>query len=100
MCPLEQSDLPDDWMPIRSNEALCALSELRREMPVGHVLAGRRLFPVAQHREEDEEILVRTIEVEPELWLVRLSWRAETDPQCPRARPFRELSEFIAERGY
>jgi len=98
ICPLEQSDLPDDWIPIHGNDSLCALAELRREMPAGHALAGRRLFPVARHREE-EDILLRTIGAESQLWVVHLTWRSETDPQWPCARPFRDLSEFVAEQS-
>jgi hypothetical protein len=94
--PVEQADLPDDWLPIDGNAALCHLEELRREMPADHVLSTRRLFPVAQHREQEGDILVRTIDAKSELWLVHLTWRRETDPEWPNARPFRDLAEFVA----
>jgi hypothetical protein len=101
ICPLEQRDLPDDWLPLRGNEALSALEQLRREMPAAHVLAARKLFAMAQHRERDEDILFRSFGTDTRLWLVTLTWRSETwrsdtDPELPRARPFRDLAELIA----
>lgn len=98
ICPLEQADLPDDWLPLRGNEASFALEELRRELPKGHVLSARKLFPLARHREEEEDILVRTLGTDTLLWRVHLTLRSEIDPQLPRARPFRDLAEFAAQR--
>lgn len=95
--PLEQPGLPDWWMPLRGDDSRNTLAELRREMPPGHVLATRKLFPVARHRGRDD-VLLRTIGIDAQLWLVHLTWRPETDPQRPRARPFRNLAEFIAEQ--
>ena len=95
ICPLKQADLPDDWLPIGGNESLCALDQLRREMPTDHVLAARRLFPVAHHRER-EELLVRTIGTDAELWLVHLTWRSGPNPEWPQARAFRDVADFVA----
>ena len=95
--PLEQPGLPDDWMPLRGDESLNALAELRREMPTGHVLATQKLFPIARHRGRDD-VLLRTIGTDAKLWLVHLTWRPETDPKWPSARSFRDVAEFVAEQ--
>ena len=95
--PLEHPGLPDGWMSVRGDESLNVVAELRREMPAGHALATRKLFPVARHKGRDD-VLLRTIGPDAQLWLVHMTWRPETDPQWPRARPFRTVAEFVAEQ--
>jgi hypothetical protein len=95
--PLESPGLPEEWMPLRGDDGHHTLAELRREIPNGHVLADRKLFPVARHRGRDD-VLLRTIGPDAQLWLVHLTWRPETDPLWPRARPFRTVAEFVAEQ--
>jgi len=95
--PLEKPGLTEDWMPLRGDDSLNTLAELRREIPSGHVLAGRKLFPVARHRGRDD-VLLRTIGTDASLWLVHLTWRPETDPRWPSARPFRDLADFVADQ--
>jgi hypothetical protein len=95
--PLEKPGLPEDWMALRGDDALSTLAELRREMPTGHVLAGRRLFPVARHRGSDD-VLLRTTGSDARLWLVHLTWRVESDPSWPHAQAFRDVAEFVREQ--
>lgn len=93
--PLERPGLPEDWMPLRSDDARDTLAELRREIPTGHILANRKLFPVARHRGRDD-VLIRTSGPEPTLWLVHLTWRTESNPEWPHTRSFHDLAEFVA----
>jgi hypothetical protein len=95
--PLEKPGLPEDWMPLRGDDPLDQLAELRREIPTGHVLAGRRLFLIARHRGRDDALL-RTTGPDAMLWVVHLTWRVETDPKWPRAKPFRSVAEFVADQ--
>jgi hypothetical protein len=41
-----------------------------------------------------DDLLVRTIGVGATLWLVHLTWRAESDPRWPRAESFPSLAAF------
>jgi hypothetical protein len=84
-------------MPLRGDDASNTLAELRREMPASHILATRKLFPVARHRGRDD-VLVRTIGPDAKLWLVHLTFRIESDPQRPRARSFEDFPSFIADQ--
>jgi len=93
--PLEPPGLPEDWMPLHGDDARRTLAELRREIPAGHVLADRKLFPVARHRGRDD-VLIRTTGPDPTLWVVHLTWRTESDPQWPHTRAFRNVAELAA----
>jgi hypothetical protein len=59
------------------------------------VLESRKLFPVAHHRGRDD-VLLRTIGTDAQLWVVHLTWRRESDPRWPHARSFQTLAEFLA----
>ena len=89
--------MPDGWMALRGDESVNVLAEVHREIPPGHVLAGRKLFPVARHRGRDD-VLLRTIGTDAKLWEVHLTWRTETDPEWPRARPFEDVAAFVADQ--
>lgn len=94
--PLERPGLPEDWMPLPADDARDTLAELRREIPAGHVLADRKLFPVARHRGRDD-VLLRTSGPDPTLWVVHLTWRTESDPAWPHARSFHDVAAFVAD---
>lgn len=94
--PLEPPGLPEEWMPVRGDDALGVAAELRREIPTGHVLFARNLFPVGRRRDRDD-VLLKTIGPEGKLWVVHLTWRTETDPRWPSARSFRDVAEFVAQ---
>ena len=94
--PLEQPGLPEGWMPLPADDAHDTRAELLREIPTGHVLAGRKLFPIA--RRSSDDVLIRTTGPDPTLWEVHMTWRNETDPQWPRARSFRDVAELAADQ--
>jgi len=84
-------------MPLRGHDALNTLAELRREIPARHVLAERRLFPIARHRERDA-VLLRTVGTDAKLWLVYLTWKIELDPSRPPTRSFQSVADFVADQ--
>lgn len=94
--PLEPPGLPGGWAPLRGDDSLNVLAELRREMPAGHVLAGRKLFPIARHPGRDD-VLLRTIGADAKLWVVHFSWRAESDPEWPQARSYCDVAQLVAD---
>ena len=91
--PLEPPGVPEGWMPLRGDDRDLMLAELKREILPGHILAGQSLLPLLRRRGRDD-LLVRTVGRKSTLWLVHLTWRAETDPSWPRAKSFESLSEF------
>ena len=73
--------LPEGWSPVLSREEASSLeSELRRELPEGHVLCGRRCSAFATSDERDDVVF----ELEDGTFaLVHLTWKQETDPTWP-----------------
>lgn len=95
--PLEPPGLPRGWTPIL-DDAPNILAELRREISPGHTLHGCRMIPLAR-RTDCDHVLVRAIGAPAPLYLVHLTWRAQSDPQWPSAEPFVDISEFAATEG-
>jgi hypothetical protein len=93
--PLEPPGLPEEWISVRGDDALGLVAELRREMPKGHALFDRKLYPLGRHRSRDD-VLLRTVGADAKLWVVHLTWRTETDPRWPCARSFENVQEFVA----
>ena len=91
--PLAAPGLPDGWRLVDTEGAAHLLSELRREMPVAHVLHGKRLLPLAR-RDDRDDVLLQELAEDGKLWLVHLTWRQETEPHWPAATPLRDLSAF------
>jgi hypothetical protein len=91
--PLAAPGLPDGWRLVDTDGAVHMLAELRREVPVAHVLHGKRLLPLAR-RDDRDDVLLQELAAGGALWLVHLTWRQETDAQWPVALPFRDLSAF------
>lgn len=94
--PLEPPGLPDGWHLMTWDERKNVLAELQREIPFDHILHGRRMIPLARHSGCDE-VLIRTVDTIPTLYVVHLTWRVESDPAWPGARAFSNLSEFAEE---
>ncbi len=92
--PLEPPGVPDGWMPLDERDRQLMLAELKREIQPGHPLAHHKLFPLLRSRGRDD-LLVRTIGVGATLWLVHLTWRAESGPSWPRAEAFPSLAAFV-----
>lgn len=91
--PLEPPGAPDGWMPLDARDRQLMLAELEREIQPGHPLAQRKVLPLLRRRGRDD-LLVRTIGVGATLWLVHLTWRAESDPRWPRVESFPNLAAF------
>lgn len=91
--PLEPPGVPEGWMPLDTRDRQLILAELKREIQPGHQLAQFKLFPLLRARGRDD-LLVRTIGPGATLWLVHLTWRAESDPSWPQAQSFPSLAAF------
>jgi hypothetical protein len=96
--PLERPGLPDEWMPLRGDDALNVIAEVHHGLQTGHVLIGRRLFPIARHRGR-RDVLLRTLGRDPKLWVVHLTRRTESDSQWPPTRSFHDVAEFVARQN-
>jgi hypothetical protein len=91
--PLEPPGIPEEWALLARNERGQVLAELRRELGPGHLLRGRALFPLAWRRSTDD-VLIRAVEAPEPLWVVHLTWRAETSESWPHAQGFPDLVAF------
>ena len=93
--PLEPPGLPVGWRSIRGDDRMNVAAELRREIPDGHVLHGVRLTPLGRRASRDD-VLVRAIGAPAPLYVVHLTWHAETDPAWPSSQPFQSLVELMS----
>lgn len=93
--PLEAPGLPRGWATLDWEDREHLTEELRRELAPGHVLKHARLTPLA-HRRSRDDFLVRAGGAPAPLYMVHLTWHAETDPRWPTARPYQSVAEFAA----
>jgi hypothetical protein len=70
------------WDPVDDAAAEALTQELLRELPIGHVLTGVQVRAVARRRDNDDVAFKLD---DGRLCVVHLTWRAETDPEWPRA---------------
>jgi hypothetical protein len=96
--PLEPPGIPENWSLLTEDDRHHLRAELRREIAPGHMLYGRSLLPIARHRERDD-VLVRTIGTPNPLWIIHLTWRAESTPERPHAQSFPDLTTFVCEQN-
>jgi hypothetical protein len=92
--PLEPPGLPEGWRSIQEDDRLNVAAELRREIPDGHVLHGVKLTPLGRRVNRDD-VLIRATGAPAPLYVVHLTWHAETDPAWPSSQPFRSLIELM-----
>ena len=68
------------WRPVEGHEAEALEHELRRELPIGHVLKDLRCFAVARRPDHDDVAYVLD---DGRICVVHLTWRVERDPRWP-----------------
>jgi hypothetical protein len=78
------------WRPTEHHEAEALEHELRREVPVGHVLKGLRCLAVARNVTSDE---VAYLLDDGRVGVVHLTWRIERDPGWPQVTFVAEIPE-------
>jgi hypothetical protein len=87
------TDLLEPWHSVSPERRAQLDAEVARELPPGHVLAGRRLVAAAAHSDRDDVVF----EV-PGLGyaVVHLTWsgRREKSSESPRAAVFRSIEEW------
>ena len=88
------------WRELRDSEPGLnrkkLLSELRKEVPVGHVLHGVKANAIATRADQDD-VLFELEGGEKVLAVVHMTWKVETDPQWPRTRLFSSWEEWVRE---
>ena len=89
-------DLSEAWQDVRGTATGERLRvELEREVPVGHVLRGARVVPVAVRRHLKDTIYWLPDEA---AWaVVHLTWAVETDPRWPAAVRLERWSDVVVE---
>lgn len=92
--PLALPGLPEGWNVIGYDDRIHVLAELRREVPQGHALEGRRLLPLARRIDRDE-VLVQELRSDGLVWVVHLTWKPASNPTFPAARSFANLLAFV-----
>lgn len=88
--------LPGHWEDVRGSiDAAELAAELAREIPVGHILAGRSVAATAVKRRRKEVIFRLTDDLQ---WAwVHLTWNVEQSPQWPSAVICDSWGSLIAE---
>lgn len=90
--------LPGDWTPIGVWASAAEITaELRRELPTGHLLAGRAVLPVAVRRHLKDVVL--WLPDDGQWALVHLTGQPETDPRFPGTTLAAGWDEVVAALG-
>lgn len=76
------------WRALTDGESRSLTAELRRELPPEHVLAGRDAAAIARRSDQDDVLFLVD---GAELFVVHLTWRAETRAEWPLAQRLTSL---------
>lgn len=85
--------LPPGWSWLQSSESEALSNELQRELPAGHELHGRQFTALARCVGEDD-VVFETRDGSRRIYLVRLTWTRESNPEWPSATEFESIEEF------
>ena len=95
MITVELSELELPWIAIEG-DSLGLVSELRREVTLGHVLFGKDNIQAIAKRDDCDDVLFA---LENALAVVHLTWSGqEDDPRWPYTTLFGSWNEFLSER--
>lgn len=98
------ADLPEGWYSPNDELMLRLHSELQRELPRGHLLAGRAVETFAWTEGSNDDVLFRNLDDADRFTVIHLSWRSrrESDPRYPLVEfdgTFRQFVFWTATRS-
>ena len=86
--------LPQRWIPVTGETAANLLAELSRELPAVHQLRGRAVQAIAR-REDQDDVLFRSLEEADLIFYVHLTWSVESDPDWPWTVVYQSWDDFL-----
>ena len=84
------------WQAVHPEHVVGLTTELQRELPSGHVLAGLVAVPIG-HRSDRDDVLFRLGDSPHRFATVHLTFARETNPKWPSTVIFDTFEEFAAE---
>lgn len=90
-------ELPDGWFELQPTTAGQLEAELRRELCSGHPLFGLPVRAVARRGDRDD-VLFRSAS-DDRVFVVHLTWSAETDPRWPATSEYASHQQFLFENA-
>ncbi len=82
------------WVEVDGDSAAALESELQRELPPGHQLAGMHLKAIARS-EDSDDVLFRPESGSRAVYLVHLTWSAETKREWPQSTSHENIAGFL-----
>ena len=86
--------LPDIWQSVSPEREEALAAEVKRELPLGHALAGITLRVLAVSTAHPDDVLIQIGDSRPSYGLVHLTWRAEVDPMWPLVDYYSTVEEL------